>query len=48
LAQLLIITHSLGAAARLGTLPFLAGDLAKLVIAVLVLRPAVSPLRARL
>jgi biotin transport system substrate-specific component len=48
LAQLLIITHSLSAAARLGTLPFLAGDLAKLVIAVLVLRPAVSPLRARL
>ncbi len=48
LAQLLIITHSLRDAARLGTLPFLAGDLAKLVMAVLVLRPTVSPLRARL
>ena len=48
LAQLLVITHSLQDAARLGTLPFLAGDLAKLVMAVLVLRPAVSPLRARL
>ena len=48
LAQLLIITHSLRDAARVGTLPFLAGDLAKLVMAVLVLRPTVSPLRARL
>jgi len=48
LAQLLIITHSLRDAARLGTLPFLAGDLAKLVLAALVLRPTVSPLRARL
>jgi biotin transport system substrate-specific component len=48
LAQLLIITHSLHDAARLGTLPFLAGDLAKLVMAGLVLRPTVSPLRARL
>jgi len=48
LAQLLIITHSLHDAARLGTVPFLAGDVAKLVIAVLVLRPTVRPLRARL
>jgi biotin transporter BioY len=48
LAQLLIITHSLHDAARLGTWPFLVGDLAKLVIAGVVLRPTVSPLRARL
>ena len=48
LAQLLIITHSLHDAARLGTWPFLVGDLAKLVIAGIVLRPTVSPLRARL
>ena len=48
LAQLLIITHSLRDAARLGTWPFLLGDLAKLVIAGVVLRPSVSPLRARL
>jgi len=48
LAQLLIITHSLRDAARLGTTPFVAGDLAKLVLAVLVLRPTVRPLRARL
>ena len=48
LAQLLIITHSLHAAARLGTWPFLLGDLAKLIIAGAILRPTVSPLRARL
>jgi len=48
LAQLLIITHSLRDAARLGTVPFVAGDLAKLVLAVLVLRPTMRPLRARL
>jgi len=48
LAQLLSITHSLRDAARLGTVPFVAGDLAKLVLAVLVLRPTVRPLRARL
>src|SRR5204863_2384389 len=36
LAQLLVITHSLQDAARRGTLPVPAGDLAKLVIAVLV------------
>src|SRR5437763_16634712 len=48
LAQLLLITHSLHDAARPGTLPFLAGDVAEPVVAVLVLRPAVSPLRARL
>jgi biotin transport system substrate-specific component len=48
LAQLGILTGSLRDAARFGTLPFLAGDLVKLGIAVLILRPSVSPLRARL
>jgi biotin transport system substrate-specific component len=48
LAQLLILTHNLRDAARFGTLPFIAADLVKLVVAVLILRPTVSPLRARL
>ena len=48
LAQLLILTGSVTSAVRLGTLPFLLGDLLKLGIAILVLRPTVSPLRARL
>jgi len=48
LAQLLIITHSLQDAARLGTWPFLVGDLAKLVVAGAILRPSLNPLRARL
>ena len=48
LAQLLIITHSLRDAARLGTWPFLLGDLAKLVVAGVILRPTLNPLRARL
>jgi biotin transport system substrate-specific component len=48
LAQLLILTGDLTAAARLGTLPFLLGDLGKLAIAVLVLKQTVTPLRARL
>jgi biotin transport system substrate-specific component len=48
LAQLLIITHNLHDAARFGALPFIAGDLAKLVIAAVVLRSTVSPVRARL
>ena len=48
LAQLLILTGSAAQAARLGTLPFLAGDLGKLAIAVLVLRSSVSATRARL
>ena len=47
-AQLLMLTGSAQTAVRLGTLPFLLGDLGKLVIAVLVLKRAVSPLRARL
>ncbi len=48
LAQLLILTGSATGALRLGTLPFLIGDLAKVAIAVLALKPTVSPLRARL
>ena len=48
LVQLGILTGSLTDAARFGTLPFLVSDLLKLVIAVLILRPSVSPLRARL
>ena len=48
LVQLGILTGSLSDAARFGTRPFLVSDLLKLVIAVLILRPSVSPLRARL
>jgi len=48
LAQLLILTGSATGALRLGTLPFLIGDLVKVAIAVLALKPTVSPLRARL
>ena len=48
LAQLAILTGSGSGAVRLGTLPFLAGDLAKLVIAVLLLWPTMRPVRARL
>jgi len=48
LAQLLVLTHNLRDALRLGTLPFVVGDLVKLAIAVLLLRRTVSPLRARL
>ena len=46
LAQLLILTGSGALAVRLGTLPFILGDLLKLGIAVLILKPTVSPLRA--
>jgi len=48
LAQLVLLTGSGSAALQLGTLPFLLSDLGKLAIAVLMLRPFVSPLRARL
>lgn len=48
LVQLALLTGSTAAAARLGTLPFLLGDLGKLVIAVLALAPSIRPLRARL
>ena len=47
-AQLVILTGSAASAVRLGTLPFVIGDLLKLGIAILVLRPSVSPFRARL
>ena len=48
LAQLLVITGSLARAAQLATLPFLLGDFVKLVLAVLILRPTIRPVRARL
>ena len=48
LAQLVLLTHSTARAAQLGTLPFLLGDLGKLVIAVLALAPTIRPVRARL
>jgi biotin transport system substrate-specific component len=48
LAQLFLLTGSVTQAARLGTLPFVAGDLGKLALAVLALRPTVSRCRARL
>jgi biotin transport system substrate-specific component len=48
LAQLFLITGSAGQAARLGTLPFLAGDLLKLLCATFVLRYGTGPVRARL
>jgi biotin transport system substrate-specific component len=48
LAQLLLLTGSLATAARFGTLPFVAADLVKLVLAVLILRPSIRPVRARL
>ncbi len=48
LAQLLILTGSVAGAVRLGTLPFVLGDLVKLGLALLILKPTVSPLRARL
>jgi biotin transport system substrate-specific component len=48
LAQLLVLTGSLSRAAQLATFPFLLGDFIKLVLAVLILRPAIRPVRARL
>jgi biotin transport system substrate-specific component len=48
LAQLVLLTGSTAAAVQLGTVPFLLSDLGKLAIAVLILRPFVSPFRARL
>jgi biotin transport system substrate-specific component len=47
-AQLLLLTGDLSAAARFGTVPFLLGDLGKLAIAVLLLKQTVTPFRARL
>jgi biotin transport system substrate-specific component len=48
LAQLLILTGDLSAAARFGTLPFLLGDLGKLGVAVAVLTKLTPAVRARL
>jgi biotin transport system substrate-specific component len=48
LAQLMILTGSLEGAARLGTLPFLLGDLGKLAVAVAVLTKLTPSVRARL
>ena len=48
LAQLALLTGSVAKAARLGTLPFILGDLLKVALALLILKPTVSPLRARL
>jgi biotin transport system substrate-specific component len=48
LAQLLLLTGSATGAVRLGTLPFLLGDAGKLAIAVLILKPTIAPVRARL
>ena len=47
-AQLFLITGSVQQAARFGTLPFLAGDLGKVVLATFVLRYGTPPVRARL
>jgi biotin transport system substrate-specific component len=48
LAQLLLITGSAAGAVRLGTLPFLLGDALKLALAVLILKPTIGSVRARL
>ena len=48
LAQLWILTGDAPTAARFATLPFFVGDILKLGIAVLVLRPTIPPVRARL
>jgi len=48
LAQLAILTRDFSTAARFGTVPFLLGDFLKLILAVLVLRPTIRPVRARL
>jgi biotin transport system substrate-specific component len=48
LTQLLLLTGSAAGAVRLGTLPFLLGDALKLAVAVLILKPTIGPVRARL
>src|SRR2546421_31739 len=48
LAQLAIITGSISAAARFGTVPFLIGDLIKLAVSVPVLTKLTPSIRARL
>lgn len=47
-AQLAVLSGSLGAALRLGSVPFLLVDLLKLVVVGLMLRRFAAPLRARL
>ena len=48
LAQLALLTGSVSGAARLGTLPFILSDLVKVPLVALILKPTLSPLRARL
>ncbi|HEV2751694.1 MAG TPA: biotin transporter BioY [Gemmatimonadales bacterium] len=48
LAQLALLTGSLSGAARLGTLPFILSDLVKVPLVALILKPTLTPLRARL
>src|SRR5258705_9119568 len=48
LAQLVILTGNVEGAARLGTLPFLLGDLGKVAVAVAVLTKLTPAVRARL
>ena len=48
LAQLALLTGSLSAAATLGTWPFVVSDLVKVPLVALIVKPTVSPLRARL
>jgi len=48
LAQLLILTGNLSAAARFGTLPFLLGDLLKIAVLVPILTRLTPTIRARL
>jgi len=48
LAQLLILTGNLSAAARFGTVPFLLGDLLKIAVLVPVLTQLTPTIRARL
>ena len=48
LAQLLILTSNLSAAARFGTVPFLLGDLLKIAVLVPVLTKLTPTIRARL
>jgi biotin transporter BioY len=48
LAQLVILTGNVEGAARLGTLPFLLGDLGKLVVATAILTKLTPSIRARL
>jgi biotin transport system substrate-specific component len=48
LAQLLLLTGNFQTAARFGTIPFIGGDLLKVGLAAVLLRPTLRPFRARL